>query len=271
LLYKPAVKCNRSFCCQNAELENYVSWIKKNTKVYNRIQKNAPLPVNAIIRRLKPVEQFPTKFVRVQLYFYSLIFVRPAELNSTSKGRMDGNGELDGIWRENVVAYFNPLVRHESGGPGEDSGKLRSENRTRDQQNAKQLYMLLTHCAYMETIRYIGSELRIWKYLIYAASQWSGSASEIYLPSDRHLSAKLVPPFADRGCHVVSVTDLYCRILGFLDLFYLYGVIELKKSGAETNCCLSVFIVVRKQNNTTLHMLLFIMGVVYCEIRLRTK
>jgi hypothetical protein len=27
-----------------------------------------------------------------------------------------------------------------------------------------------------------------------------------------------VPTFADRGCHVVSVTDLYCRILGFLDL-----------------------------------------------------
>jgi hypothetical protein len=26
-----------------------------------------------------------------------------------------------------------------------------------------------------------------------------------------------VPTFADRGCHVVSVTDLYDRILGFLD------------------------------------------------------
>jgi hypothetical protein len=34
-------------------------------------------------------------------------------------------------------------------------------------------------------------------------------------PSDRRLSAKLVPHFADRGCHVFSVTDPYDRILGF--------------------------------------------------------
>jgi hypothetical protein len=27
--------------------------------------------------------------------------------------------------------------------------------------------------------------------------------------NDRRLSAKLVPAFADRGCHVVSVTDPY--------------------------------------------------------------
>jgi hypothetical protein len=46
---------------------------------------------------------------------------------------------------------------------------------------------------------------------------WSESASELYRPSDRRLSAKLVPTFADRGCHVVSVTDPYGRILDFLD------------------------------------------------------
>jgi hypothetical protein len=34
---------------------------------------------------------------------------------------------------------------------------------------------------------------------------------------DSRLSAKLVPTFADRGCHVVSVTDPYGRILAFLD------------------------------------------------------
>jgi hypothetical protein len=33
------------------------------------------------------------------------------------------------------------------------------------------------------------------------------SASELYRPSDRRLSAKLVPTLADRGCHVVIVTD----------------------------------------------------------------
>jgi hypothetical protein len=34
---------------------------------------------------------------------------------------------------------------------------------------------------------------------------------------DRRLSAKLMPTSVDRVCHVVSVTDPYGRILGFLD------------------------------------------------------
>jgi hypothetical protein len=34
--------------------------------------------------------------------------------------------------------------------------------------------------------------------------------------SDRRLSVKLVPTFADRECHMVSITDSYGRILGFL-------------------------------------------------------
>jgi CBS-domain-containing membrane protein len=46
---------------------------------------------------------------------------------------------------------------------------------------------------------------------------WSESASELYRPSDRRFSAKSLPTFADKGCHVVSVTDRYGRILGFLD------------------------------------------------------
>jgi hypothetical protein len=46
---------------------------------------------------------------------------------------------------------------------------------------------------------------------------WHKSASELYRPSDRRLLAKLVPTLADRGCYVVSVTDPYGRILGFLD------------------------------------------------------
>jgi hypothetical protein len=35
--------------------------------------------------------------------------------------------------------------------------------------------------------------------------------SEVHRPSDRRLSAKLVPTFVDRGSHVVSVTDTYGR------------------------------------------------------------
>jgi hypothetical protein len=44
---------------------------------------------------------------------------------------------------------------------------------------------------------------------------WSLSASELYRPSDRCMSAKLVPTFADRGCRVVSATDPQGSILVF--------------------------------------------------------
>jgi hypothetical protein len=46
---------------------------------------------------------------------------------------------------------------------------------------------------------------------------WSESASELYRPSDRRLSVKLVSIFANRWCHVVSVTDPYGCTLDFLD------------------------------------------------------
>jgi hypothetical protein len=51
-------------------------------------------------------------------------------------------------------------------------------------------------------------------------SPWPESASELYQPSDRHLSAKLVSASADRGCHVVSVTDPCGCTLGFLNQKY---------------------------------------------------
>jgi hypothetical protein len=40
-------------------------------------------------------------------------------------------------------------------------------------------------------------------------------------PSDRRLSAKLLPTFVDRLCHVVSEIDPYGPILGFLYRFEL--------------------------------------------------
>jgi hypothetical protein len=46
---------------------------------------------------------------------------------------------------------------------------------------------------------------------------WPEFESELYRPSDRPLSAKLVPTFAARWCHVVRVADPYGRILRFLD------------------------------------------------------
>jgi hypothetical protein len=53
--------------------------------------------------------------------------------------------------------------------------------------------------------------------LLHKKTPWPESAIKLYRPSDRRLSAKLLPTFADRGWHVVSVTDLYGRIFGFLD------------------------------------------------------
>jgi hypothetical protein len=58
---------------------------------------------------------------------------------------------------------------------------------------------------------------------LFKKTPWPQSASEIYRTSDRRLSAQL---FADRGCHVVSVTNPYVRILAFLDRsgYYFFQV-----------------------------------------------
>jgi hypothetical protein len=40
-------------------------------------------------------------------------------------------------------------------------------------------------------------------------------ASELYQLNGRRLLAKLLPTFAGRGCHMVSITVPYGRILGF--------------------------------------------------------
>jgi hypothetical protein len=53
--------------------------------------------------------------------------------------------------------------------------------------------------------------------MLYSKPPWPGSASELYLPSERRLSATLVPTFAVRVCHVVSDMDPYGRIIRFLD------------------------------------------------------
>jgi hypothetical protein len=45
---------------------------------------------------------------------------------------------------------------------------------------------------------------------------WPESESKLCRPRDLRLSAKIVPTCADRGCHVVSVTDpnTYKSLLG---------------------------------------------------------
>jgi hypothetical protein len=64
--------------------------------------------------------------------------------------------------------------------------------------------------------------LKILEYLLLSRintskTPWSESASELYRPSDSSLLAKWLPTFADRGCHVVRVTNPHGRILDFLD------------------------------------------------------
>jgi hypothetical protein len=68
----------------------------------------------------------------------------------------------------------------------------------------------------------------------YKQTLWSESASELYRPSDRRLSAKLVLTLADRRCHVVSVTDPYGRILDFLHrsrYFFFQAAPQLQSRG----------------------------------------
>jgi hypothetical protein len=65
---------------------------------------------------------------------------------------------------------------------------------------------------------------------------WPESASELYRPSDRSLSAKLVLIFADRGCHVVSVTDKMRQLyyVHFICLFiYLFILLLSPGAGAR--------------------------------------
>jgi hypothetical protein len=60
--------------------------------------------------------------------------------------------------------------------------------------------------------------------IITIKTAWSESASDLYRPSDRRLSEKLVPifwitekHFEDWRCPVICVTDPYGRILSFID------------------------------------------------------
>jgi hypothetical protein len=46
---------------------------------------------------------------------------------------------------------------------------------------------------------------------------WPESENELYRPSDRSLSAKLMPTLADRGFKVISATGPSDRILRFID------------------------------------------------------
>jgi hypothetical protein len=89
--------------------------------------------------------------------------------------------------------------------------------------------------------------------IIWKQNLWPESGSELYRPRDCSMSAKLVTTFADRGCPVVSVTDPYGLILGFIvwsrylffqvaPQFYSWGWVDpvtdpliVRKSGSVGN------------------------------------
>jgi hypothetical protein len=64
-------------------------------------------------------------------------------------------------------------------------------------------------------------DLEILTLLTNSLTPWPESTRELYRPSDRRLSAKLMPTFADIECHVVSVTDLDIIMFSNLSILLL--------------------------------------------------
>jgi hypothetical protein len=70
--------------------------------------------------------------------------------------------------------------------------------------------------------------------IIFLKTPWPVSANELYRPSDRRLSAKLLTTFAYRGCHKVSAADPsrpYSRISRPEPLFYFRAAPQLYSRG----------------------------------------
>jgi hypothetical protein len=106
------------------------------------------------------------------------------------------------------------------------------------------------------------SVFTIWR----VKTPWPESASELYWPSDRRLSARLVPTFADRRCHVANP---YGRILGFIDRSHYFffqvapqlwsrgwvdpvpGPLLLRESGRAGNRTRTSGSAARNSDNTT--------------------
>jgi hypothetical protein len=62
------------------------------------------------------------------------------------------------------------------------------------------------------------------KMLITKKTPWSEYTNKLYRPSDLRLSAKWLSTFADRGCHVISLTDPYGRILDILNRSLYFSI-----------------------------------------------
>jgi hypothetical protein len=52
--------------------------------------------------------------------------------------------------------------------------------------------------------------------MAYVEILWPESASQLYRPSDRRLSAKLMSTLANKGCYVVSVMEIEYTLLPYV-------------------------------------------------------
>jgi hypothetical protein len=87
---------------------------------------------------------------------------------------------------------------------------------------APEIHMQVTYSLIPVTDRFLDAERRAF----FCFLSTTDKTNKLHRPSDRRLSAKLVPTFADRGCRVVSATDPHGHILGFLDRsrYYFFQV-----------------------------------------------
>jgi hypothetical protein len=103
---------------------------------------------------------------------------------------------------------------------GKNSSAVSSDSSSRKSARADGIISeMLKQAEYQLTTEVYEVILQIFKVqlLLYEKSPLPESASEVYRPSDRRLSAKLVPTFCGYRWHVVSVTDPCSPILCFLD------------------------------------------------------
>jgi hypothetical protein len=105
----------------------------------------------------------------------------------------------------------NPAVCVEACGKGTDWRSGRCWWLEPDSSNMTQGYASFTFCNVVQGYPNFGASCNCDELVTRIV------ASELYRPSDRRLLVKLVPTFADRGCHVGSVTDPYGHKLGFLN------------------------------------------------------
>jgi hypothetical protein len=128
-----------------------------------------------------------------------------------------GNLHVQQMWAHSFHRSGSSVSKHVSG-VGRNTNLIISSYETRSQESLCWQDPTAIYCSAL----LLQMELK--------KTPWSESASELYRPSDRRLSAKWLPTFADRGWYVVSLTDPYGRILSFLDKSCYFSILVVSLS-----------------------------------------